>query len=97
MEKSLARYIWSNTRLQQLWILTVVAVSMIPYFLSFDLPKQIVNGPIQGSGFEGEGATQTFMLRAGRSVRWLGNAVGAIPVHVCRTHYLLQSCRLDPD
>ncbi|MDP9807738.1 putative ABC transport system ATP-binding protein [Rhizobium tibeticum] len=61
MEKSLARYIWSNTRLQQLWILTVVAVSMIPYFLSFDLPKQIVNGPIQGSGFEGQGATQTFM------------------------------------
>ena len=64
MEKSLARYIWSNTRLQQLWILTVVAVSMIPYFLSFDLPKQIVNGPIQGSGFEGEGATQTFMRLA---------------------------------
>jgi putative ABC transport system ATP-binding protein len=61
MEKSLARYIWSNTRLQQLWILAVVALSMIPYFLSFDLPKQIVNGPIQGSGFEGEGATQTFM------------------------------------
>ncbi|QFY63664.1 ABC transporter ATP-binding protein (plasmid) [Rhizobium grahamii] len=60
MEKSLARYIWSNTKLQQLWILAVVAVSMIPYFLSFDLPKQIVNGPIQGSGFEGEGATQTF-------------------------------------
>lgn len=61
MEKSLARYIWSNTRLQQVWILTVVALSMIPYFLSFDLPKQIVNGPIQGSGFEGEGATQKFM------------------------------------
>jgi len=61
MEKSLARYIWSNTRLQQLWILAVVALSMVPYFLSFDLPKQIVNGPIQGSGFEGEGATQTFM------------------------------------
>jgi putative ABC transport system ATP-binding protein len=61
MEKSLARYIWSNTRLQQLWILAVVAASMVPYFLSFDLPKQIVNGPIQGSGFEGEGATQTFM------------------------------------
>jgi len=39
----------------------VVAASMIPYFLSFDLPKQIVNGPIQGTGFEVEGATQTFM------------------------------------
>lgn len=61
MEKSLARYIWSNTRLQQIWILLVVAVSMIPYFLSFDLPKQIVNGPIQGTGFETPGATQTFM------------------------------------
>lgn len=61
MEKSLTRYIWSNTRLQQIWILIVVAVSMIPYFLSFDLPKQIVNGPIQGTGFESPGATQTFM------------------------------------
>ena len=61
MEKSLGRYIWSNTRLQQIWILIVVAVSMIPYFLSFDLPKQIVNGPIQGTGFEQPGATQTFM------------------------------------
>lgn len=61
MEKSLARYIWSNTRLQQLWILAVVAASMIPYFLSFDLPKQIVNGPIQGDGFDNANATQTFM------------------------------------
>ncbi|TDW33497.1 putative ABC transport system ATP-binding protein [Rhizobium azibense] len=61
MEKSLARYIWSNTRRQQLWILAVVAVSMVPYFLSFDLPKQIVNGPIQGDGFENANATQTFM------------------------------------
>ncbi len=34
---------------------------MVPYFLSFDLPKQIVNGPIQGDGFEGPGARQTFM------------------------------------
>ncbi|PKA42765.1 ABC transporter transmembrane domain-containing protein (plasmid) [Rhizobium sullae] len=61
MEKSLARYIWSNTRRQQLWILAVVAVSMVPYFLSFDLPKQIVNGPIQGDGFENANARQTFM------------------------------------
>ncbi|MCO4315624.1 ABC transporter ATP-binding protein/permease [Phyllobacterium sp. 21LDTY02-6] len=61
MEKSLTRYIWSNTRLQQIWILVVVAISMVPYFLSFDLPKQIVNGPIQGVGFENPGATQTFM------------------------------------
>jgi putative ABC transport system ATP-binding protein len=61
MEGSLARYIWRHTWKQQLWILIVVFVSMIPYFLSFDLPKQIVNGPIQGDGFESPGSTQTFL------------------------------------
>lgn len=61
MDRSLARYIWVHTWRQQLWILVVVAVSMIPYFMSFDLPKQIVNGPIQGQGFETPGATQPFM------------------------------------
>ncbi|RCS22631.1 ABC transporter ATP-binding protein [Phyllobacterium salinisoli] len=61
MEQSLARYIWSHTRRQQLWILVIVAFSMIPYFMSFDLPKLIVNGPIQGEGFETPGATQSFM------------------------------------
>lgn len=61
MEQSLTRYIWSHTRRQQLFILLIVALSMIPYFLAFDLPKQIVNGPIQGDGFEGANATQLFM------------------------------------
>ena len=61
MEKSLARYIWIHTWRQQLYILFIVALSMIPYFMSFDLPKQIVNGPIQGKGFEQPGSTQPFM------------------------------------
>jgi putative ABC transport system ATP-binding protein len=60
MDKSLARYIWKHTRAQQLWILLVVLLSMIPYYMSFDLPKLIVNGAIQGRGFETEGATQTY-------------------------------------
>jgi putative ABC transport system ATP-binding protein len=60
MDISLARYIWKHTRAQQLWILLVVLLSMIPYYMSFDLPKLIVNGPIQGQGFEAEGATQTY-------------------------------------
>ena len=60
METRISRYIWKHTKKQQLWILLVVALSMVPYFMSFDLPKQIVNGPIQGTGFEAEGATQTF-------------------------------------
>jgi putative ABC transport system ATP-binding protein len=61
MERSLFRYVWNHTWRQQIWILLVVFLSMIPYFLSFDLPKQIVNGPIQGAGYEHPGATQTFM------------------------------------
>ena len=44
---------------------------MIPYFLSFDLPKQIVNGPIQGEGFDQPGATQTFMDLS-FSLPWIG-------------------------
>jgi putative ABC transport system ATP-binding protein len=74
MEKRLTRYIWTHTRAQQLWILLVVAVSMIPYFLSFDLPKQIVNGPIQGAGFETPGATQLFM-DINFDLPWIGNVV----------------------
>src|SRR5688500_17899272 len=61
MEKSLLRYIWIHTRAQQLWILVVVALSMVPYFLSLNLPKQLVNQPIQGEGFEVPGATQNFL------------------------------------
>lgn len=61
MEPRLSRYIWTHTRAQQLWILMIVALSMVPYFLAFDLPKQIVNGPITGDGFTTPGATQQFM------------------------------------
>ncbi len=64
LDANITRYIWTHTRLQQFWILAVVALSMIPYFLSFNLPKQIVNGPIQGEGFAEAGATQVFMRLA---------------------------------
>ncbi|MCF7698699.1 ATP-binding cassette domain-containing protein [Loktanella sp. M215] len=60
-DASLSRYIWEHTRRQQLWILGVVAASMIPYYMAFSLPKTIVNGPIQGDGFETADATQTFL------------------------------------
>jgi putative ABC transport system ATP-binding protein len=60
LDQSLSRYIWRHTKSQQMWILFVVALSMIPYFMSFNLPKMIVNGPIQGAGFENPEATQVF-------------------------------------
>ena len=58
MEQNLFRYIWSHSKRQQIWILIVVALSMPTYFLAFDIPKLIVNGPIQGRGFESPDATQ---------------------------------------
>ena len=64
MEASLFRYIWAETRREQLWILFIILVSMPFSFLMLDLPKYIVNGPIQAKGFESPGATQHyFQLR----------------------------------
>jgi putative ABC transport system ATP-binding protein len=60
MEKNLFKYIWHHSRREQIAILLLVVVSLPFYFLSLDLPKQIVNKGIQGIGFEVEGATQSF-------------------------------------
>ncbi len=61
MERNLLSYIWKHTRRQQVFVLAIVLLSMIPYFAAFDLPKQIINGPIQGNGFETADSTATFM------------------------------------
>lgn len=68
------RYIWTHTRPQQFWLLAVVLISMVPYFLAFDLPRQIINGPIQGGGFEAADATQPFM-RLVVTLPFLGSTV----------------------
>jgi putative ABC transport system ATP-binding protein len=74
MDKSIIRYTWKHTRRQQLWILFIVLASMPTFFLSLDLPKQIVNGPIQGRGFEDEEATQLFLRVAFDVPQWLSSA-----------------------
>ena len=53
-------FAWRHTKQMQIFILFIVLVSMPTYFLSLDLPKQIVNGPIQGKGFPSEEATQHY-------------------------------------
>ncbi len=60
MDTNLLRYIWKHTRSQQTWVLFIVLLSLPTYFLSLDLPKQIINGPIQGDGFDTAVATQPF-------------------------------------
>jgi putative ABC transport system ATP-binding protein len=61
MEPNLFKYIWRHSQREQLWVLGVVLVSLPFYFLALDLPKRIVNSPIQGQGFEQPGATATFL------------------------------------
>src|SRR5690242_4216693 len=50
-----------HTKGLQAWIFIVILVSMPFYFYSLDLPKQIINGPIQGKGFHSAADTQTFL------------------------------------
>ena len=49
----------------------MVLASMPTYFWSLDLPKYIVNGPIQGRGFENPEDTQTFMKLTLSAPSWL--------------------------
>jgi len=64
MESNLFKYIWRHSWREQLVILAVVLVSQVFYFLSLDLPKTIVNEPIQGQGFETPGATARYFVIA---------------------------------
>lgn len=61
MEKSLLKYIWAHTRSLQAWIFVVILVTMPLYFYSLDLPKQIINLPIQGKGFHSPADTHAFL------------------------------------
>ena len=59
--QSLYGYIWQHSRRDQLIILMIALAAQPFYFLTLTLPKLIVNGPIQGKGFETDGATQPFL------------------------------------
>ncbi|TQV79793.1 ATP-binding cassette domain-containing protein [Denitrobaculum tricleocarpae] len=55
MERNLFKYIWHHSRREQVGILLLVAISLPFYFLSLNLPKQIVNqGIIDGYDLIGQ-------------------------------------------
>lgn len=74
MEDNLFRYAWRHSRRQQLWLICAVLVSLPFYYFSLDLPKAIINGPIQGTGFTAPGATHTAMQIGLQLPDWLGGA-----------------------
>jgi putative ABC transport system ATP-binding protein len=59
--QSLYGYIWQHSRRDQIFILLIALLAQPVYFLTLTLPKLIINGPIQGSGFDTAGATQEFL------------------------------------
>ena len=61
MEQNLFKYVWQHSKAEQATILLLVAISMPFYFLSLDLPKQIVNQGIQGEGFAAEQTARVFL------------------------------------
>lgn len=61
METRLLKYIWKHSRALQIWLSAIILLSMPFYFLSLELPKRIINGPIQGDGFAGAEATKPFL------------------------------------
>ncbi|MBB4003693.1 MAG: ABC transporter transmembrane domain-containing protein [Aurantimonas endophytica] len=54
LDESIFGYVWRHTKRQQLWLFFVLALSLPLYYLTLDLPKRIVNGPIQGEWAAGE-------------------------------------------
>lgn len=72
MEKSLFRYIWIHSRRDQLIVCAVVLASLPFYFMSLDLPRQIVNQAIQGEAFRDGNSTAPFLHLNFEWPRWLG-------------------------
>jgi putative ABC transport system ATP-binding protein len=61
MEHNLFRYIWRNSWRDQSVILVIVVISYVFYFISLDLPKQIVNEAIQGQAFAAGNTSAPFL------------------------------------
>ncbi len=61
MERSLFGFILKYSRREQLLIVPLVVLSMVFYYASLDLPKMIINQPIQGKGFATPDSTAAFL------------------------------------
>ncbi|KAA2235547.1 ABC transporter transmembrane domain-containing protein [Salinarimonas soli] len=60
MDQNLFRYVWRHTRRSQILILGLILLSLPTYFLSFEIPKRIINEAIQGRPFVNPGDTVLF-------------------------------------
>ena len=61
MEPNLFKYVWAHSKREQIAILLLVLMSLPFYFISLEVPKNIVNRGIMGDGFGGPGGVQPFL------------------------------------
>jgi putative ABC transport system ATP-binding protein len=61
MERALFGFIVKYSKREQLLIVPLVVLSMLFYYASLDLPKTIINQPIQGKGFPSPESTAAFL------------------------------------
>jgi putative ABC transport system ATP-binding protein len=61
MDSNIFKYILRHSWREQLVIVIIVIIAQFFYYLSLDLPKTIVNSPIQGEGFDSPEATSNFL------------------------------------
>ncbi len=91
MERGLFGFIFKYSRRDQLMIVPLVVLSMLFYYASLDLPKTIINQPIQGKGFASPDSTANFFRISFSLPEFLGGASFRIfegfPLE--RTPYLL--------
>lgn len=91
MERGLFGFILRYSKREQLLIVPLVVASMLVYFASLDLPKTIVNEPIQGKRFPNPDSTVTFLRIAFKLPEFLGgemvNVFHGFPME--RASYLL--------
>ena len=72
MERGLFGFIIKYSRRDQLLIVPLVVLSMLFYYASLDLPKTIINQPIQGKGFPNPDSTVAFMRMGFKLPEFLG-------------------------
>ena len=72
MDPSLFRYIWRNSRREQIAILMLILFSLPFYWLSLDVPKRIVNEALQGEAFRDGNTTATLFRFSFDLPDWLG-------------------------
>ncbi|HUS96837.1 MAG TPA: ABC transporter ATP-binding protein, partial [Hyphomicrobiaceae bacterium] len=67
VDPNLFRYIWQNSRREQIAILVLILLSLPFYWLSLDVPKRIVNEALGGRAFQ-NGKTEATLLEVSFSL-----------------------------